>query len=165
MLPEAVTRLRSRFGGRCGYCGVEEVDVGATLTVEHHRPRIRGGGDDEDNLVYACARCNEHKGSYWHAADPPGIALLHPGRDDLRAHVRELEDGRLEGVTEEGDFFIHRLRLNRAPLVRYRARRSALRRAEEEIEAGRRRIRELEARVEALHGTIAAVDDEIDRER
>jgi len=56
-------RARERFSSRCGYCGVSEVEVGATLTIDHHRPRSRGGSEDDENLVYACPRCNEHKGS------------------------------------------------------------------------------------------------------
>jgi 5-methylcytosine-specific restriction endonuclease McrA len=82
-------RARERFAGRCAYCGVHEEAAGALLTLDHHQPRSRGGADDEENLVYACPRCNEHKGAYWHAEDPPHLPLLHPGRDDLASHVRE----------------------------------------------------------------------------
>jgi 5-methylcytosine-specific restriction endonuclease McrA len=78
-------RARERFGGRCAYCGVHEEAAGATLTVDHHQPRSRGGADDEDNIVYACPRCNEHKGAYWHVDDPPFMRLLHPGREDPKA--------------------------------------------------------------------------------
>jgi hypothetical protein len=38
-------RARQRFASRCGYCGVSDVEVGATLTIDHHRPRSRGGSD------------------------------------------------------------------------------------------------------------------------
>lgn len=157
--------LRSRFGARCGYCGVAEGDLGATLTVDHHRPRSRGGGDELDNLVYCCSRCNEYKGAYWHLSDAPGIALLHPGRDDLRAHLRALADGRLEGVTEEGDFFIHRLRLNRAPLIQYRARRRDEEAKQARLDAALLRIRDLEAQVESLTAALREVESKIERER
>ncbi|NUQ72768.1 MAG: HNH endonuclease [Polyangiaceae bacterium] len=40
---------RERYGWRCAYCGVHEEFAGATLTVDHHQPRSRGGSDDEDN--------------------------------------------------------------------------------------------------------------------
>src|SRR5436190_2107700 len=90
------------------------------LTVDHHRPRARGGGDDDENIVYCCPKCNEHKGSYWHETDPPHIPLLHPLKDDLATHIAEREHGRLVGLTSEGTFFIQRLRLNRPQLVAYR---------------------------------------------
>ena len=47
---------RSRF--QCGYCGVIETEAGAKLTVDHFQPRTQDGGDDLDNLVYACHACN-----------------------------------------------------------------------------------------------------------
>lgn len=158
---DALERARARYAGRCGYCGVEESDVGATLTTDHHRPRAHGGGDEEDNIVYCCPRCNEYKGSYWYEIDPPGIPLLHPGAVNLSDHLRELDEGRVEGITEEGDFLIHRLRLNRPQLVRHRARLRALRQALEELDAARRQVRSLEQEIVALTQKIAAAEDEI----
>jgi hypothetical protein len=104
---------------------VAEEDVGATLTVDHHRPRIRGGTHRDENLVYCCHKCNEYKGDYWHETDPPHVALLHPLLANLRSHVGEREDGRLDGLTPEGEFFIGRLRLNRPQLVAHRLRQRA----------------------------------------
>lgn len=128
--------------------------MGATLTIDHHRPRSRGGTDDGENLVYACARCNEHKGAYWHEADPPRVRLLHPGREDLTLHLHEGEDARLVGVTPEGAFLIEKLRLNRAPLVAHRARvRIASARAEA-LDDARRKVRELEQRIADLRVAV-----------
>ncbi len=103
--------VRERFNARCGYCGVHEDDAGATLTIDHHRPLARRGTDDATNLVYCCARCNEHKGGYWRERDPPYIRLLHPGHDDLTQHLCVMDDCRVAGVTVEGEFFVKRLRL------------------------------------------------------
>jgi hypothetical protein len=36
---EPVERLRIRFAGRCGYCGVFDEDTGSTLTVDHRLHR------------------------------------------------------------------------------------------------------------------------------
>ena len=41
----------------CVYCGSRQ-----SLTIDHLVPRIRGGSDEADNLVYACRRCNSSKG-------------------------------------------------------------------------------------------------------
>ncbi|MCA9705268.1 MAG: HNH endonuclease [Myxococcales bacterium] len=154
-------RARERFASRCGYCGVQDVAVGATLTIDHHRPRSRGGNDDDENLVYACPRCNEHKGSYWHECDPPHVRLLCPGHDDLSLHILEHDDGRLIGATLEGAFFIEKLRLNREPLVGHRL---ALREAasiSRERDAALARIRELEQHISRMRADVEATMDEI----
>lgn len=160
---ESRAQTRERFQARCGYCSVQEDAVGATLTVDHHRPRARGGTDDSENLVYACARCNEHKGAYWHHQDPPHVRLLHPGNDDLSAHLRQQEDGKLAGMTAEGTFFVDRLRLNRAPLVAYRLARHAEAKLAEEREATQRRIQELERTIVDLRSALESTADEIER--
>ena len=115
--------IRRRYQYACGYCGVTEVDVGGGLTVDHHRPRSAGGGDDEDNLVYACARCNQYKGDFWPASDgvAPQQRVLHPQLDDLAVHLVEDErTGHLQGLSETGRFHITLLRLNRPQLVAHR---------------------------------------------
>jgi 5-methylcytosine-specific restriction endonuclease McrA len=35
----------------------------ASVTVDHLTPRCNGGGDDMENLVASCARCNTLKGA------------------------------------------------------------------------------------------------------
>lgn len=163
MEPRAREEVRERFAARCGYCGVHEESVGATLTLDHHRPQSRGGTDEIENLVYACPRCNEHKGLYWHDSDPPHVRLLHPGLDDLSLHLREDQSGRLTGVTPEGAFFIEKLRLNRAPLVAHRTRRRAEARRAGELEAAERRVRELEQRIADLRAAVEIVEETIQR--
>jgi hypothetical protein len=157
-------RLRERFGGRCGYCGVHEDDAGATLTVDHHRPRVRDGETQDNNLVYACARCNEHKGSYWHEQDPPYVRLLRPGQDDLTVHIEERDDGWLIGTTPEGRFFVDRLNLNRPQLVAYRRGRLVKHRLSEDLAAALEHVRDLERRMEKLTAAIDTVIAEIERD-
>jgi 5-methylcytosine-specific restriction endonuclease McrA len=45
----------------CLYCGKEMAD--ASLTRDHIKPVSRGGRDSWLNVVSACRRCNQHKGS------------------------------------------------------------------------------------------------------
>ena len=92
-------RIREQYGKSCGYCGVHESDVGATLTIDHHQPTTHGGTNADINLVYCCSRCNEHKGSYWHDVQVPGIPLLHPFVDDVSLHLSEELNGELVGKT------------------------------------------------------------------
>jgi 5-methylcytosine-specific restriction endonuclease McrA len=55
----AAVMLRDAF--MCQYCG--EAPGRHHLTVDHVVPRSRGGRHDWDNLVTACKRCNQKKGS------------------------------------------------------------------------------------------------------
>jgi 5-methylcytosine-specific restriction endonuclease McrA len=55
----------------CVYCGVR------ADTIDHVRPRSRGGEHTWTNVVAACARCNHRKGDRmlselgWHLSSPP----------------------------------------------------------------------------------------------
>ncbi|MFO0756736.1 MAG: HNH endonuclease [Byssovorax sp.] len=157
-------RARQRFGHRCGYCGVHEDDAGATLALDHHRPRAHRGEDQSDNLVYACPRCNEHKGSYWHEDTPPHVRLLHPGHDALAAHLREDDGGNIHGTTPEGEFFVARLHLNRPQLVAYRRALRERRALSEQLGSAIDRMRALERRMNELGAEIDATVGEIDQD-
>ena len=50
--------IKARDGHKCVYCGSAE-----NLTVDHVRPKSKGGTDTADNLVTACRPCNQAKGS------------------------------------------------------------------------------------------------------
>ena len=50
--------IKARDGHKCVYCGSTE-----NLTVDHVRPKSKGGTDTADNLVTACRPCNQAKGS------------------------------------------------------------------------------------------------------
>jgi hypothetical protein len=115
--------VRQQYQYACGYCGVTETTVGGELTVDHYQPRSFGGAEDDDNLIYACVKCNLYKGEFWPNDDD--IAhdqrVLHPILDDWAEHVSENEQtGYLEALTERGQFHIALLRLNRPQLVAYR---------------------------------------------
>lgn len=47
----------TRDSHTCMYCGA----MGVALEVDHVTPQFWGGSDDYDNLVSACARCNNEK--------------------------------------------------------------------------------------------------------
>jgi 5-methylcytosine-specific restriction endonuclease McrA len=50
--------IKARDGHKCVYCGSSK-----NLTVDHIRPKSKGGTDTADNLVTACRPCNQAKGS------------------------------------------------------------------------------------------------------
>lgn len=117
--PELVEQVRQRANLACEYCGVSEMDSGGLLTVDHFRPRTHDGGDDLENLLYCCYRCNLYKGDYW-----PGLAgettLWNPRKEPMQTHLDSLADGRLYPLTPIGELTIRRLRLNRPQLVKRR---------------------------------------------
>ena len=158
-------RIRQRYGYSCGYCGVHESEVGATLTVDHYQPTVYGGTNDDENLVYCCHRCNEHKGAYWHEVQIPYIRLLHPLEDNLTLHLREQQDSQLIGETPEGTFYIQRLRLNRPQLIEHRRRKHADEKRQNEIKVLRQQIHNLQQELVQLNlylqETLTEIDNEI----
>ena len=50
--------IKARDDYKCVYCGSSK-----NLTVDHVRPKSKGGTDTADNLVTACRPCNQAKGS------------------------------------------------------------------------------------------------------
>lgn len=44
---------------RCHYCG-RRVNFDS-VTADHKEPKIRGGGDNIENLTLSCKKCNEEK--------------------------------------------------------------------------------------------------------
>ncbi len=75
----------------------------------------------------------------------------------------EPEDGRVLGITEEGTFFIRRLRLNRTQLVAYRRGLRARQKLREELAAALELVHALEHRMNALDASIDAATDDLER--
>ena len=158
-------RTRQCYAYSCGYCRVHESDVGATLTVDHHHhPTVYGGTNDDENLIYCCHRCNEHKGAYWHEVQTPHIRLLHPLEDDLTSHLHEQQNNELIGDTPEGIFYIQRLRLNRPQLIEHRRRKHADQKRLNEVKELRQHIYDLQRELAQLNSSIQETLTEIDRE-
>ena len=99
-----------RFDYKCWYCGCEittglrhngtDPDVKSAATVDHLIPRIRGGNDDESNLVPSCFSCNaskrnktleEYRATILAESSPHYRALL--SLDNCVAEIVLVEDG------------------------------------------------------------------------
>lgn len=65
--------ILTRDGYRCRYCGSSSET--AALHIDHILPRAAGGRDDHENLVTACADCNQGKSDRQILGIPPGFAL------------------------------------------------------------------------------------------
>lgn len=149
-------RLRERYQFRCGYCGVNERDVGAELTVDHFQPRSPGGAHEAGNWVYCCHACNEFKGGVW--APESEQRVLHPVRDDPARHFIEQDDGTLVALTETGSFQIDRLRLNRNPLVAYRREHARFKDARQLQARPVARVEEIEREVQNLIALLESLE-------
>ena len=157
--------IRQRFHKACGYCGVTETDVGSELTIDHYRPLAKGGGEDENNLIYACMKCNQFKGDFW--PDDEQIEqetrILHPFLDDLSAHlVVNVQTGYLEPITKAGKFHIGLLRLNRPQLVEHRLVRQIQILLIEKHRLLERQIAELQKTIEVQENYIAMLEAQMD---
>jgi len=54
--------IRDAWNNRCAYCDCPPIDM-KSLTLDHVRPKSRGGEDRTSNCVPACKECNHSKGS------------------------------------------------------------------------------------------------------
>jgi hypothetical protein len=124
--PMAREQVRQRAQLACEFCGITEADVGSQLTIDHFHPRVKGGDDSLDNLIYCCAACNQYKHDYWPSC-PDAPSLWNPRNEPAEQHLLELDDGMLHSLSATGAFTLTRLRLNRPLLVAYRVRRRQIR--------------------------------------
>ncbi|MBN1464804.1 HNH endonuclease [candidate division KSB1 bacterium] len=62
--------LLRRDNHKCQYCGTRK----GPLTLDHIQPKTRGGVDSWENLVCACVKCNNKKGS--RTPEEAGMPLL-----------------------------------------------------------------------------------------
>lgn len=157
-------KVRERYNAKCGYCGVHETDTGATLTIDHHRPLAHGGRENDENLIYCCPRCNQHKGAYWHEIHAPYIRLLHPLDDKLAQHLFQQQDGQLLGRTPEGVFYIQRLHLNRPQLVAHRLQKQEIQKRLDKIDELRQSLHDLRQQMALAYSIFQETMDEIERE-
>ena len=70
-------RLKMTNAQACHYCGATK-----TLCMDHLIPKLRGGPDAADNIVWACRSCNSSKGAKdmlawmrWKGRFPPLLVL------------------------------------------------------------------------------------------
>jgi hypothetical protein len=119
--------LRIDFRRRCAYCERPEAYLGGEdfFTVDHFRPASKFPEltTHYPNLYYACGRCNQYKGGVW---PTPNFVLKNlrfsdPCEEDMyERHLRELDDGKLESLTNCGQYTRDHIRLDRQDLLSWR---------------------------------------------
>ena len=95
--------IREYANFACEFCGVSEEDTGVQLTIDHYRPKSKGGHDEFENLLYCCVRCNQYKMDYW-PEQPDDVLLWNPRQEPFSDHFLELDDGTLHPLTPVGAF-------------------------------------------------------------
>ena len=78
-----------RDGLACCWCGAA-VEDGAQLTLDHCRPRERGGSNEATNLVTACFRCNSARQNRGVTSFARAVAEYLNGGVDARDVVRHV---------------------------------------------------------------------------
>lgn len=124
-VPRSVRRrVFERAQGYCEYCLSQAGVSPSSFSVEHVRPKARGGGNDLNNLALCCQGCNGRKSDHVEGIDPPSEALVplyNPRVDHWHIHFAwDHSYTQLLGLTPTGRATIRRLGLNRVELVRLR---------------------------------------------
>ena len=118
---EAVAR---RAGGCCEYCCSQARFSPDPFSIEHIRPRSKGGTDEDDNLALACQGCNNRKYTHVEARDPVSgnlVSLYDPRRQRWADHFSWNENFTLViGLTPTGRATVELLKLNREGVVNLR---------------------------------------------
>lgn len=105
----------------CEYCQSAERITSGPMHVEHIVPTAKGGVTDIENLAYACARCNLHKGTRVDFLDPVSHTVTHlfnPRLQSWSEHFIWSNDcTRILGLTATGRVTIMALQMNDSIIV------------------------------------------------
>ncbi len=93
-LPKQTVRFNrrnifARDGHRCQYCGRKF--SGGELSLDHVKPRSRGGDTSWENIVCCCVKCNVRKGG--RTPDEASMALIKPPVRPKRSPVLSIKLG------------------------------------------------------------------------
>ena len=118
MATDVSERLRRQVAERayhvCEYCLVHEDDTFWGCQVDHVISRKHGGGTEPGNLAWACACCNNAKGSDLGTlvGQPAQLQRLFNPRTDRWEGSFQLQDVRIDPVNAIGTATEKLLRLN-----------------------------------------------------
>lgn len=87
--PNTRLAIYLRDGLACAWCGMS-VEDGAQLTLDHCKPRSKGGKNDPTNLITSCFRCNSSRGTRSLSAFSRAVAIYvnhNVTAKDISSHV------------------------------------------------------------------------------
>lgn len=107
-------QVQRRASDCCEYCQLPQSCTVLPHELDHIRAQKHQGPTRLDNLCWACALCNSHKGTDA-AAFVPGteklVRLFHPRNDEWKEHFA-WDGPRLVGLTEIGQATAALLQMN-----------------------------------------------------
>jgi hypothetical protein len=112
--PAQRLRIAQRAGYRCEYCRLHQDHAVKQHEPDHITPRKHGGGDEDDNLAWACFHCNRYKGSEVGAFDSETgqlVPLFNPRRQTWSDHF-SLDGATIQPLSPVGRVTILVLQLN-----------------------------------------------------
>jgi uncharacterized protein (TIGR02646 family) len=148
--------LRHDFWYSCAYCSITEVEAqGISFEIDHYKPQkhFQTLKNEYSNLYLSCEICNRQKSEFYSNEQQllNGIYIIRPDHEDPRVHI-QVEDLKVIGKTETGEFNIRYLRLDRPQLNTLRKIRSELTTHKEYISHGINALREISVdQIEVRH--------------
>lgn len=114
-IPKSLKRLvPKRANFRCEYCLVHEEDSYLAFEIEHIISLKHGGGNESENLAYACPHCNQNKGSdltTFLDSYENIVAIFNPRKQSWTDHFK-IEEGEILPRSDIGRATIKLLKLN-----------------------------------------------------
>ena len=114
--------VRQRAGNRCEYCLLPQEADEWPFHLEHVIATQHGGGNNPENLCWACSRCNLYKGPNVASIDPIDgalVSLFNP-RKQLWSDHFAIQDARIIGLTAIGSVTFRLLQMNDAQRIELR---------------------------------------------
>lgn len=101
---------------RCVYCDILlRENGGEGMHLDHFRPQklFPELSRSPENLVLACAKCNLLKSNFWPDENSSLTYFIDPFRVIRADHFSVIRDGKVSALTQQSDYMINILSLNR----------------------------------------------------
>lgn len=112
-------KVIERADFRCEYCKIHQDDMFISFEIDHIVAQKHGGGDEIENLAYACPHCNQHKGTdmVTFIDDYNDVVrLFNPRIDDWKEHFESIA-GEIYSESKIGKATIKLLKMNDVDLI------------------------------------------------
>jgi hypothetical protein len=111
--------IAKRAENRCEYCRIHEDDMFIGFEIDHIIANKHGGGDEIENLAYACPHCNQHKGSdlVTFVDSYDDIVMLYNPRKHIWEEHFETNLGEIIAKTKIGRATVKLLKMNDIDLI------------------------------------------------
>ena len=102
--------VRDRAESRCEFCHLPERIAELPFQIDHVIAEQHGGLTSEDNLAFACARCNRYKGPNLSGIDPESGTITHlfnPRIDNWSEHFFGTRRGWPRELRSDGPLLLY----------------------------------------------------------